>query len=148
MKVVLMQDVKGLGGKGAVVEVAEGYARNFLLPRKLAVPASEGLLRELAQQQEAKKIKKERLLQEARELARRLGEMEVVIAARAGESGKLFGSVTTREIAEVLQKKYGIVVERKQLELKETIKEVGVYRVQARLAEGVVANFSLRVIPG
>jgi len=143
-----MQDVKGLGAKGAVVEVAEGYARNFLFPRKLAVPASEGLLRDLAQQQEAKRLKKEKLLKEARDLARRLEEMEVVVPARAGEGGKLFGSVTTREISEVLQKKYGIAVDRKQLELKETIKEVGTYRVQARLAEGVIASFSLRVVPG
>lgn len=145
MKVILNQDVKGLGTKGAVVEVAEGHARNYLLPRGLAVEASAGRLREAAQRQETAKSKKDKARAEAVKLAEQLEGREVTIAMRCGEGGKLFGSVTTREVAEVLAKNHKIKVDRKQIELKDSIKALGSYPVAARLYPEIVARFTLVV---
>ena len=146
MKVILLQDVKGLGPKESTVEVAEGYARNFLIPRGLAVEASAGRLRDLNLRQQVEKNKKERAKAEALKLAERLEGKEVQVAMRAGEGGKLFGSVTTREVAEVLAKDYGIKLDRKQLELKDTIKALGRYPLTARLYPGIQAKFTLVVV--
>jgi large subunit ribosomal protein L9 len=146
LKVILLQDVKGLGSKESTVEVAEGYARNFLIPRGLAVEASAGRLRDLNLRQQVEKNKKERAKAEALNLAERLEGKEVQVAMRSGEGGKLFGSVTTREVAEVLAKDYGIKLDRKQLELKETIKALGRYSLTARLYPGIQAKFTLVVV--
>lgn len=148
MKVILKETVKGLGGKGNVVEVAEGYARNFLIPRKLAVPATENLVRDLKHQQEVEKGKKDRIRREAESQAQRIQGLEVTVLMRVGEGGKLFGSVTTREIAEALKSRHGINLDRKQIELKEPIKALGTYRITVRLISGVTATFSLVVAAG
>lgn len=145
MKVILKQEVKGLGAKEAVVEVAEGYARNYLIPRGLAVEASAGRLREVEQRREVAKKRKDRAKEEALRLAASLEGKEVRITMRAGEGGKLFGSVTTREIAETLARDYRIKVDRKQIELKEPIKALGNYTLTARLHPGVLVPFNLQV---
>ena len=145
MKVILKQEVKGLGAKEAVVEVAEGYARNYLIPRGLAVEASVGRLREVEQRREVAKKRKDRAKEEALRLAASLEGKEVRITMRAGEGGKLFGSVTTREIAETLARDYRIKVDRKQIELKEPIKALGNYTLTARLHPGVLVIFNLQV---
>lgn len=148
MKVILKENVKGLGNRGSVVEVAEGYARNFLIPRKLAIPATDSLMRDLQHQQKVEKGKKERALREGQSLAQRLQGLEVTVPVRVGEGGKLFGSVTTREIAEVLKNQHGIILDRRQIELKEPIKTLGSYQVNVRVIPGVSTSLSLQVVAG
>jgi large subunit ribosomal protein L9 len=145
LKVILKQDVKGLGLKEAVVEVAEGYARNYLIPRDLAVEASEGRMRELTLRKQVEKSKKDRVQEAAMRLAERLEGKEVLVKMHSGDGGKLFGSVTTREVAEVLARDYGIKIDRKQIELKETIKSLGKFILTARLYPGIQAKFTLVV---
>jgi len=146
MKLILTSDVKGLGKKGDLVDVAEGYGRNFLLPRQLAVPATTGQVRELQQRQERVQEKKDRQLREAQALAGRLKGLEVKIPVRTGEGGKLFGAVTTREIAEVLEKDHALQVDRKQIEIKETIKTLGEHPATVRLYPGVTAGVTVQVV--
>lgn len=144
MRVILLEDVPRLGKKGVVVNVAEGYARNYLLPRGLAEPATEGKVKEIERAVAARAQKERRAEERARDLAGRLKDLTVRIPARVGEGGKLFGSVSTRDIAAAL-KKEGFEVDRKQLVLDEPIKSLGRYRVQARLYPGVQASFWVEV---
>ncbi len=145
MKVILKQDVKGLGQSEAIIEVAEGYARNYLIPRGLAVEASEGRVRELALRKKVEKNKKDRAHAEAVKLAERIEGKEIQVKMHSGEGGKLFGSVTTREIAEVMDRVYGIKIDRKQIELKEPLKSLGSFSLTVRLYPGVQAKFNLVV---
>ncbi|MBE0467195.1 MAG: 50S ribosomal protein L9, partial [Candidatus Desulforudis sp.] len=129
MKVVLLKDVAGLGGRGEVVNVAEGYARNFLIPKGLAQEATAGRLKELARRDEAKEQKADRLVTQARKLASELKGLTVRVPARAGEGGKLFGSVGNKDIAVVLAARHGLKIDRKKLELGEPIKSLGRFPV-------------------
>jgi len=144
VKVILARDVPSLGKAGTVVEVKEGYARNYLIPRGLAVEATEGALRSFQEQQEAMKRRAERERARARELARALSETAVVIRARAGEGGRLFGSVTAETIAQTLRER-GVEVSRKQIELPEPIKALGTYEVTVHLGHGLRAPIRVRV---
>ncbi|MDR5710311.1 MAG: 50S ribosomal protein L9 [Armatimonadota bacterium] len=144
MKVILTRDVPSLGKAGSVVEVKEGYARNYLIPRGLAVEATEGALRSFQEQQEAAKRRAERERARARELAHVLSETSVVIRARAGEGGRLFGSVTAEAIREALRER-GVEVSRKQIELPEPIKAVGTYEVLVHLGHGLAPRIRVRV---
>lgn len=145
MKVILKQDVKGLGKKGQLVEVAEGYARNFLLPRGLAAEASEGALRSLEEERKAQKAREERLLREAQALRERLHGQVVPLQVRVGENGRLFGSVTNKDVADALSRLTGHPIDKKDVELKEAIKAVGDYPVTVRLGLGVTAQLTVRV---
>ncbi|MGQ9497005.1 MAG: 50S ribosomal protein L9 [Desulfotomaculales bacterium] len=145
MRVILLQDVPRLGKKGSIVQVSEGYARNYLLPRGLAEPATEGKVREIERVTAARARKERRAEEQARALAERLQHMVVRVPARVGEGGKLFGSVSTRDIAAAL-KKEGVEVDRKQLHIQEPVKALGRYRVQARLHPGTQASFWVEVI--
>ncbi|NPV26761.1 MAG: 50S ribosomal protein L9 [Firmicutes bacterium] len=147
MKVILKQDVKNIGRKGDVVEVAEGYARNFLLPRRLAVEATAGRVKDLEVQKQIAASKKEKELQEAKALAAKLEGRLVRFRTKTGESGKLFGSVTTKEIAETLVKDFGLNIDKRKLELQGPIKVVGTYQVVARLYPGVQSTFKVEVLP-
>ena len=133
MKVILQQDVKGQGKKGQLVEVSEGYARNFLLPRKMAVPATADAINTMNLKEKAKKAEEQRQKALAEETAGKLKECMVKLTARAGAGGKLFGAVTTKEISEGLQKQYGIDIPKQKLVLEEPIKSFGSYEVKARL---------------
>ncbi len=144
MKVILARDVPSLGKAGTVVEVKEGYARNYLIPRGLAVEATEEALRSFQQHQEAARRRAERELQKAREIARALSETTVVVRARAGEGGRLFGSVTAETIAQALRER-GVEVSRKQIELLEPIKAVGTYEVTVHLGHGQHARTRVQV---
>ncbi|AVX21863.1 MAG: 50S ribosomal protein L9 [Bacillota bacterium] len=146
MKVILQQDVKKLGNKGQIVEVSEGYARNFLFPRGLAVEATAGALKSLDEKKAAEQRKQQRLEEEARALGAKLAETTVVIKTRAGEGGRLFGSITNKDIAEVLEKNYGLKVDKKKLELTENIKTLGSYQVVARIHPKVTVKFMVQVI--
>ena len=133
MKVILQQDVKGQGKKGQMVEVSEGYARNFLLPRKMAIPATADAINTMNLKEKARKAEEARLKAEAEAIAEKLKECQVKLTAKAGAGGKLFGAVTTKEISEGLQKQYNIDVPKQKLVLEDPIKAFGSYQVKAKL---------------
>lgn len=145
MKVILKADVKALGKKGQVFEVSDGYARNFLFPKNLAVEATSGNLSDLASKKANEEKKKEKEKQDAQALAEKLKSLAVEIITKSGEGGRLFGSVTNKEIAEALKLKYGIEVDRRKLELKEPIKALGTFNVHAKLHPEVTAQFQVHV---
>ena len=145
MKVILQQDVKGQGKKGQMVEVSEGYARNFLLPRKMAAPATADAINTMNLKEKAKKAEEARQKALAEETAEKLKECMVKLTARAGAGGKLFGAVTTKEISEGLQKQFGIDIPKQKLVLEEPIKAFGNYEVKARLGFEVVATVYVSV---
>ena len=145
MKVILQQDVKGQGKKGQMVEVSEGYARNFLLPRKIAVPATADAINTMNLKEKAKKAEEARQKALAEETAEKLKECMVKLTARAGSGGKLFGAVTTKEISEGLQKQFGIDIPKQKLVLEEPIKAFGNYEVKARLGFEVTATVYVSV---
>ncbi|MCL6516023.1 50S ribosomal protein L9 [Alicyclobacillus sp.] len=144
MKVILMADVKGHGKKGEIVQVSEGYARNFLFPRKLAVEATEANLQQLRAQQASKARKEAQELAAAKQLAERLNALSVRIPAQAGEGGRLFGAITTKHIGEALAK-LGFDLDRRKIQLAEPIKALGGYRVTIKLHPEVSATVSVFV---
>lgn len=146
MKVILREDVKNLGKKGDIVEVSEGHGRNYLIPRGLAVPVSRGVLKEVSLIADGRAKKEERLLKNARDLASRLSGMTVTVTTRAGEGGKLYGAVTSRDIAAGLERLLGRQFDRKKIELPEPIKTLGVYPVQIRLHPGVQVDIQVNVV--
>jgi len=133
MKVILRQDVKSLGKKGAVVEVSDGYARNYLFPRGMAAEATAGAMKERELHQKTLDLKKDQELRQAKALADKLSGITVRITSKAGEGGKLFGSVTSKEIAEQLASRHGIQVDKRKIELKEPIKSIGSYPVTVKV---------------
>ena len=133
MKVILQQDVKGQGKKGELIKVSDGYARNFLLPRKLAVEATTDNVAVAKQQEMIRQKKLEADKAAAREIAEKLEGVQVMIQARAGSSGKLFGAVTTTEIAEALFGQHGIEIEKNKIVHEEQIKSFGPYEVKCKL---------------
>ena len=145
MKVVLLQDVKALGKKGTVVEVAEGYARNFLLPKKLGAPATAENLNTL----KLKKANEERvaaaLLEEAKALAAKIEAASVTVSIKGGENGKTYGSVSTKEIAEAVKEQLGLEIDRKKIVLPEAIKAFGSYEAAVKLHRDVQAKLKVTV---
>jgi large subunit ribosomal protein L9 len=143
---VLLKDVAGLGARGEVVRVAEGYARNFLVPKGWAEAATAGRLKELDRRNQARKQRVDRLETQARKTASQLEGLTVRIPARSGEGGKLFGSVGNKDIAAVLAARHGLKIDRKKLELGESIKSLGKFSVLARLYPGVQVEFEVEVV--
>ena len=133
MKVILQQDVKGQGKKGQLVEVSEGFARNFLLPRKMAIAATADAINTLNLKEKARKAEEARMKAEAQAIAEKLKECPVKLTAKAGNGGKLFGAVTTKEISEGLKKQYDIDIPKQKLVLDDPIKAYGSYQVKAKL---------------
>ena len=133
MKVILQQDVRGQGKKGQLVEVSESYARNFLLPRKLAIAATPDAINTMNLKEKARKAEEARLKAEAEATAEKLKECMVKLTAKAGSGGKLFGAVTTKEISEGLKEQFGVDVPKQKLVLEEPIKAFGSYQVKAKL---------------
>ena len=133
MKVILQQDVKGQGKKGEMIEVSEGYGRNFLLPRKLAIPATADAINTMNLKEKARKAEEARQKAEAEATAEKLKECMVKLSAKAGNGGKLFGAVTTKEISEGLKTQYGVDIPKQKLVLDEPIKAFGSYQVKAKL---------------
>jgi large subunit ribosomal protein L9 len=146
LKLILREDVKSLGKKGETVSVAEGYARNFLLPGGLAVPATEGKLREGALIQDGRLKKEARLKQDAEGLATRLKGLTLTIATRTGESGKLYGAVTSKDIARELERVLGKPFDKRKFELPEPIKTLGEFPVTVRLHPGLVVPIMVTVV--
>ena len=133
MKVILQQDVKGQGKKGEMIEVSEGYGRNFLLPRKLAVPATADAINTMNLKEKARKAEEARQKAEAEATAEKLKECMVKLSAKAGNGGKLFGAVTNKEISEGLKAQYGVDIPKQKIVLDEPIKAYGSYQVKAKL---------------
>ena len=145
MKVILQQDVKGQGKKGQMVEVSEGYARNFLLPRKLAILATADAINTMNLKEKARKAEEARQKAEAEEIAKKLKDCKVQLTAKAGNGGRLFGAVTTKEISEGLKKQYSIDIPKQKLVLDEPIKAFGTYQVKAKLGFEISGQVSVTV---
>ena len=133
MKVILQQDVRGQGKKGQMIEVSEGYGRNFLLPRKLAVPATADAINTMNLKEKARKAEEARQKAEAEATAEKLKECMVKLTAKAGNGGRLFGAVTTKEISDGLKAQFGLDIPKQKLVLDEPIKAYGSYQVKAKL---------------
>ena len=145
MKVILQQDVKGQGKKGQMVEVSEGYARNFLQPRKLAIAATTDAINTMNLKEKARKAEEARMKAEAEVIAEKLKECQVKLTAKAGNGGKLFGAVTTKEISEGLKKQFSIDIPKQKLVLEEPIKAFGTYQVKAKLGFEISGTVSVTV---
>lgn len=145
MKVILLEKVKGHGEKGDVVNVSDGYARNFLLPRNLAVEATPSNMKVLEQQNRVKQQKQQQELEEAKKLAEKIEKITVEIKAKSGEGGRLFGSVTSKDITEIAKKKHGVEIDRRKLVLPEPIRELGVRNLEVRVYPSVVAKLKVHV---
>ena len=144
MKVVLLQDVKGHGKKGELCNVSDGYARNFLFPKKLAVEADNAALNELKNREQAAAHHKQEEINAAKATAEALNGKEVVIKAKAGSNGKLFGSVTSKEIAAEIKNKLGIEIDKKKMSVAD-IKNFGEYTAEIKLYTGIVAKITVKV---
>lgn len=145
MKVILTKDVNKIGRKGELLEVADGYGRNYLIARGLAEEATEGKLRELAEKKKTQRVKEDKKLTAAQETKKKIGGKTVTIKVNAGEGGKLFGSVTTAQVAEAVAAQYGTGVDKKDVKLDETVKQAGSYPVKIKLHAGVEAELTLKV---
>lgn len=148
MKVILNQEVRGLGAPGDIVEVADGYGRNYLLPRNLARLATPGAVRQaegIRQRRIAREIAD---LEQARTIAAHLESLRVVIPAKAGKEGRLFGSITTPQIVEAVQRTGGVEIDRRRIHLDSPIKQTGTHQLHVRLHPEVEATLSLEVVPG
>ena len=148
MKVILLQDVKGKGKKGQMIEVSDGYARNFMLPKKLAIEATADAINTMRMNDKAtqERIAKEKA--EALALSKQLREMTLVVTAKGGGAGRLFGSVTNQEIADALEKKSGIKLDKRKIVLSDPIKSVGTYTVQCKLGYEITAPLTVKVVEG
>jgi ribosomal protein L9 len=147
MKVILTQDVKGVGKKDQILEVNDGYARNFLIPKKLGVQASTANLALLKSKQDSRDFKKQEEKKEAEKIKEKLEKIRLDIKVKSGENGRIFGGVTSKEISDVLKDKYSINIDKKKIELKETIKIVGITTVDIKLFEGIIGKVKVNVIP-
>ncbi|XEC95052.1 50S ribosomal protein L9 [Paenibacillus tarimensis] len=146
MKVIFLQDVKGQGKKGEIKDVSEGYARNFLLPKGLVKSASEGNVKTLEVQKASEEKRKEKEKQDAQNVANRMGEMKILIKTKAGEGGRLFGAITSKQIAEALELQEGIKVDKRKIELEEPIRTLGVTQVMVKLHPEVKAKLSVHAL--
>ena len=145
MKVILTQDVKGKGKKGQMIEVSDGYARNYMLPRKLAVEATADAVNTMRMNDKAaaERAAKERAA--ALEIANQLRAMTLVVTAKGGGAGRLFGSVTNQEIADALKEKTGITLDKRKIVISDTIKSVGTYTVQCKLGYEITAPLTVKI---
>jgi len=146
MKVIFQQDVRGQGKKGEMKEVSEGYARNFLIPKGLAVEANKDNMNALALKEKAKRAQEARERAEATENAARLKDVLVTIRAKAGANGRLFVSVTSQEIVDALKEQHGIVIEKNKLVQADPIKNFGSYSVKCKFGYGIDGTVNLQVI--
>lgn len=145
MKVILLQDVKSLGKKDAIVEVSDGYGQNYLIPRKLAVAATAGNMNEVKQRKESLDNKAKKELEAAKEYAAKLNDKVVTIYAKVGENGKFFGAISNKDIQEAIKTQYGLEVDKKKIVLNEPIKTVGSHIVEIKLYTGVNAKITVKI---
>lgn len=146
MKVLLLEDVKGKGKKGDVVTVSDGYARNFLFPKGVAVEANKQNMDNAATTKQAAVHKKQQEKLAAQELADKIAKAKLTLRAKAGDTGRLFGAVTTGEVAEALQREFGIAVDKKKIDMGSAIKDLGEYEITVKLYAGVQTTLALCVV--
>ena len=146
MKVILKADIKGVGKKDEVINASDGYVRNFLFPKNLAVEANAENMSKLKAKQDSNAFKKSQENEEAQKIADKLSKILMKVQVKAGENGKIFGGVSSKEIAENLEKQYSIKVDKKKIDLKETIKTLGMFTIEIKLYEGVVGKLKIDVI--
>jgi large subunit ribosomal protein L9 len=146
MKVILLDDVASLGKRGAVVNVADGYANNYLFPRDLAAEASGGALKMLEQQNRAKQRRQAEEVANAKDVAEQLESLVLKIGAKAGGNGRLFGTVTNAHVADAIHAQLNVTVDRHKIEMKDGIKALGTYPVQIRLGNNIIAKTSIQVV--
>ena len=146
MKVILKENIKSIGKKDEIVNVSDGYARNYLFVKDLAVEATSSNLAKLKSKKDSEKYKKNLEKEEAIQLADKMEKIRLQFKVKAGENGKVFGGVSSKEIAEELEKKYSIKVDKKKIELKDAIKTLGITTVQIKLYEGVIAKVKIDVL--
>ena len=145
MKVILLQDVKGKGKKGQMIEVSDGYARNYMLPRKMAMEATADAVNTMRMNDKAAAEKAARERAAALEISRQLREMTLTVTAKGGGAGRLFGSVTSQEIADALKAKTGITLDKRKIVISDTIKNVGTYTVQCKLGYEITAPLTVKI---
>ena len=145
MKVILLQDVKGKGKKGQMLEVSDGYARNFMLPRKLAIEATADAINTMRMNDKAAAEKAAKERAEALEISKQLRNMTVIVKAKGGGAGKLFGSVTNQEIADALANQSGIKLDKRKIVVADPIKNVGTYTVNCKLGYEITAPLSVKI---
>ncbi|MBK1810864.1 50S ribosomal protein L9 [Clostridium sp. YIM B02505] len=146
MKVILLQDVKKLGKKGDVIEASDGYARNYLFPRNLAEQANDSNLHVLNAKKETERRKKLAEIEEAQKLADELKNKEVKIVAKTGDSGRLFGAITSKDVAELIKKQYNVTVDKKKIVM-ETLKLAGTYDIEVKLYPEVSTKMKVVIAP-
>jgi len=146
MKVIFQADVKGTAKKGQVLEVADGYARNFLFPKKLAIEATTGNIQDISHKKALEERRKEKEKEDAVELAAKLNVLQIEVKTKTGEGGRLFGSVTSKEIVDALKKQHGIEVDKRKLEVKDPIKALGNYEVHVKIHLDVIAKLQVHVV--
>lgn len=146
MKIILLQDVKSLGKKGQVVEVSDGYARNMILPKKLGVEATSKNMNDLKlQNQHAEKVALENL-EAARKLAEEIGKVQVQVSIKTGEGGRIFGSISTKEIAQAAKEQLNLELDKKKMQLPEGLKSLGIHEVPLKLHPKVTATLKVKVV--
>lgn len=139
--------IKGVGKKDQVINAADGYARNFLLPKGLAIPADTGNMNNLKAKNESKEYRKGEDLKEAKAIAEKMKSLTLKLTVKAGDNGKLFGAVTSKEISEALKTQFNIIVDKKKVLLSESIKEAGCRKVDIKLNEGVIGTITVMITP-
>ena len=146
MKVILTQDIKGVGKKDEIINANDGYARNFLFPKKLAVEANNQNMSLLQGRKDSANFKKEQDKEKANELKEKLSKIMLTIKVKSGKNGKIFGSITAKEIATELQNQHQIEIDKKKINLKEPIKELGSFTVDIKLYEGIIGKLKINII--
>ena len=146
MKVILTQDIKGVGKKDEIINANDGYARNFLLPRKLAVEASAKNMSLLQGRKDSANFKKEQEKENALQLQDKLSKIMLKIKVKAGGNGKIFGSITSKEIATELKNQYNIDIDKKKVILKDPIKEIGIFNIEIKLYEGIIGKLKIDIL--
>jgi large subunit ribosomal protein L9 len=147
VRVILKAEVRGLGRTGEIKDVADGYARNYLLPKGLAIEATGGELKVLAQERQTEKTKKDHAHQDAEELAKRLGQVTLVFKLKAGDQGKTFGSVTAKEVADALKKEAKADIDKTKIVLREPLRSLGIHKIEVRLLTDVRASVTVAIEP-
>ena len=145
MKVILLQDIKNVGRKEQIIEANDGYARNYLFPKKLAIEATKDNLAKLQAKKTSEANKKKAEIEANKEIAKKIEKLELIVKAKVGENSKIFGGITSKEISEELKKQFGFEIDRKKIALKESIKNLGRYTAEIKFGDGINAELSVNV---
>ena len=146
MKVILTQNIKGVGHTDDIVNVSDGYARNYLFPRKLALPANEVNLKQIEKRKQVEEDRGEKAVEESKDLAEQINEAQITVKGRVGTGTKLYGSITHADITDALEQQTGIKIDKRKIEMEEPIKSLGTYEVPIRLHKDAVAHIKVEVV--